>query len=63
MCTKLEPWSQVGPREQPPLMRSLDSYSLCAVEIYPVHSAMRQSMGIDFTVSFHSLKCIAIQAT
>lgn len=34
-CTKLEPWSQVGPREQTPPMLNLDSYLSHAIETYP----------------------------
>lgn len=34
-CSKLESWSQVGPRQQTPPMLNLDSYLSHAIEIYP----------------------------
>lgn len=49
MCTKLEPWSQVGPREQTPPMLSLDSYLPHAIEISPAW-CLGQSVDMDFTI-------------
>lgn len=48
-CSKLEPWSQVGPRQQTPPMLNLDSYLSRAIE-FTQPWCLGQSVGMDFAI-------------